>query len=274
MPRAVEKSGKTIDDAVQEALAELNASIDDVVIDVLDEGDSGILGIGRKPVRVLVTVDNLTLNGEPADPHALPDSEQASTIDEESVRESLDNAFGSALPNTDEVAVEADAVYFGDDADSADRETEDLALKGMDFLETIFDHMDIRADFSYTQDKDHIKIDIEGEDVGAVIGQRGDTLNALQYLTSLVVNRESKEHIYLSVDIAGYRKRRERSLTDMAKRTARKVVEVGKEYVMEPMSASERRIIHTALQDYPGIKTESEGTPPKRSVVIIPLDKK
>lgn len=281
MPRSVEKSGKTIDEAVEDALAELGVSIDDVVIDVLEEGESGILGIGRKPARVLVTYDESALQPLSAgtddssdegqydfSPEAL---EKASTEDPGMLN---DADFHEGLELDDEED-ESELVYFGDDeASEQDPEVEDLALKAIDYLEQIFGYLDIDASFSYSQEDGQLRIDVEGDDVGAAIGHRGDTLNALQYLTSLVVNRVSSEHVYLSVDIAGYRKRRERSLTDMAKRTAKRVIEVGKDFVMEPMTAAERRIIHTALQEYPGVRTESEGIEPRRSVVIIPDKRK
>lgn len=290
MPKSVEKTGKTIDDAVRDALAELGVGIDEVVIDVLDEGDSGILGIGRKPARVLVTYDDLTLDVLPNDANLDTVDNKQYDYSEESLElagkndpgmlndaEFQEDLEGDLLAEASEdelSASEPEPVYFGDDeASAAGGETEDLALKALDYLEQIFSYMDIEADFSYTQEEDRILIDIEGEDVGAVIGHRGETLNALQYLTSLVVNRESDKHLYLTVDISGYRKRREKALTDMAKRTANTVIEVGKDFVMEPMTAAERRIIHTALQDYPGVKTESEGVEPRRSVVIIPLNR-
>ncbi len=291
MAKSVEKTGKTIDDAVRDALEELGVGIDEVVIDVLDEGDSGILGIGRKPARVLVTYDDLTLD-------VLPDDANLDTVDntqydysEESLERAVENDPGmlndaefqedlesDAILDTVEDSLTADdqePVYFGDDdADLADATTEDLALKALDYLEQIFAYMDIEAEFSYTHEDDRIMVDIEGDDVGAVIGHRGETLNALQYLTSLVVNRESDKHLYLTLDISGYRKRREKALTDMAKRTANRVIEVGKDFVMEPMPAAERRIVHTALQDYPGVRTESEGVEPRRSVVIIPTKRR
>lgn len=287
MSKSVEKTGKTIDDAVQDALSELGVGIDEVVIDVLDEGDSGILGIGRKPARVLVTYDDLTLDVLPDDANLDTDDNTQYDYSEESLERAGENDPGMLndagfqedleseliAESTEDglLPTDQEPVYFGDDeASAADGTTEDMALKALDYLEQIFAYMDIEAEFSYTREDDRILVDIEGEDVGAVIGHRGDTLNALQYLTSLVVNRESDKHLYLTVDISGYRKRRDKALTDMAKRTANRVIEVGKDFVMEPMTAAERRIIHTALQDYPGVRTESEGVEPRRSVVIIP----
>ncbi len=256
MPKSVERTGKTIDEAVQEALVELGVSIDDVVIDVLDEGDSGILGIGRKPARVLVSYDG-------------PDLDVLPVATDETAVEAVD----AEVP-VEEAASESEVVYFGDDeAELAGHDGEEEANRAVNYLEDIFSYMDIDADFSFELEDDRILIDVDGEDVGAAIGRRGDTLNAMQYLTSLVVNRGSDKHRYVTVDIAGYRKRREKSLTEMAERTAKRVIEVGKDFVMEPMTAAERRIIHTALQDYPGIRTESEGVEPRRSVVIIPLNR-
>ena len=258
MSKSVEVSGRSVDDAVQAALEQLDASIDDVVVEVLDEGDSGILGIGRRPARVQVTLDA----GDEApvlDSDALPYVED-DVYDEDEVDE----------PAEDE-ADELDADYYGDQvSEELSADDDELGAKAVRFIQTILEAMDVEADVYSEHSGENLTVEIEGDDVGAVIGRRGDTLNAIQYLTSLMINRKTDEHIYLTVDVGGYRARRKQALIDLAERTANRVVEVGKEYVMEPLPAAERRIVHTALQEWPGIRTESEGAEPHRSVIIIP----
>ncbi len=248
MSRSVEVTARSVDEAVELALEELDASIDDVVIEVLEEAEGGILGIGRRPARVRVSIDDYEAVAESDLPEDL-----YSYDDEEDDDDDWDYEDGPA----------GSGDGAGDD---------ELARLAGDFVRTVIRAMDVDGEVTSRRDGEHLRVEVNGDDVGAVIGRRGDTLNALQYLTSLMVNRACEEHIYVTVDVAGYRARRERSLIDLAERTAGRVLEVGKEYVMEPMTAAERRIIHTALQDWPGIRTESEGEEPHRSVIIIPTD--
>lgn len=117
---------------------------------------------------------------------------------------------------------------------------------------------------------DHLRIEIEGPDMGPVIGRRGDTLDAIQYLTSLVLNRGTEEHIRLTIDTENYRGKRAESLERLARKMAGKVARYHKPMTLEPMNPYERRIIHSALQDYRGVTTHSTGTEPNRRVVISP----
>lgn len=117
---------------------------------------------------------------------------------------------------------------------------------------------------------DHLRIEIEGPDMGPVIGRRGDTLDAIQYLTSLVLNRGTDDHIRLTIDTENYRIKRAESLERLARKMAGKVVRYHKPMTLEPMNPYERRIIHAALQDYRGVTTHSTGTEPGRRVVISP----
>ncbi|NJP41686.1 protein jag [Oscillospiraceae bacterium HV4-5-C5C] len=284
MAKSVETTGKTVDEAVNNGLEELGCSLDQVTIEVLDEGESGILKFNRRPARVRLILEN----AEDLAPGAtVPDSEQydfsqpgLAAMEAEDPGMLTDTEFTDGL----ETLVEAESqepvaakttepVYYGDASDYLDDQTDEYAEEAVAFVREILQFMDIDAQVTFTRDDDHINVDIEGGDIGAVIGRRGDTLNALQYLLGLTLNRKSEKHLYITLDAAGYRRRREDSLTDLARRCAAKVVKVRKDFVMEPMTSAERRIIHTALQDYPGVSTESEGEEPNRCVVIIPTDK-
>jgi len=228
MAISIEKTGKTIHDAIQAALDELHVSEENAVIEVLDEGDSGgILGIGKKNAKVRVSVD-------------------------------------------DEEAAETDPIYYGDDESfEGDPETSEEAA-ALDFVSKVLAGIGVRGNISSHHDDETIFVNVSGRDVGAVIGRRGETLDSIQYLTSLVVNRQSDKRYRVVLDIGGYRKRREETLVALARRTAEKVVKVQKSYEMEPMSATERRIIHYTLQDFPGVTTYSEGESPDRCVIIAP----
>lgn len=137
-----------------------------------------------------------------------------------------------------------------------------------EFLKRVCSSMDVVAEFEPTQRGEHWIINISGDELGILIGRRGDTLEALQYLTNLAVSKQLAEKVRIIVDVEGYRQRREETLVRLAKRLSDKVKRTGSKVVLEPMNPHERRIIHTALQDDHRISTFSEGEEPNRRVVI------
>lgn len=281
MSKSVEKSGKTVDAAVFSALEELQTTIDEVIVEVLDEGDSGILGFGRRPARVLVTLDE---PDERLVRDARPDEKDEVQYDygtDARSRRDRDDPGMLSRENPETISdpqtgYEKDAAYYGDEGDylNLEADTEELRESIRSYLQTVLDALHIEADIQMDVHADTLYVDIDGDDVGALIGRRGDTLHALQYLLSLSMNRQHDSERRIVLDVSSYRKRREKTLEDLALRTARKVLKVGKEYVMEDMPASERRIIHATLQDYDGVKTVSEGEEPHRYVVLVPLKKR
>jgi len=229
MAITIEKSAKTVQQAINEALDELGLSVDDVIIEVLDEGEGGgLLGLGRRPAKVRVTTE--------------------------------DDA--ATEPETTE--------YYGDDEDYAgDPETPEEA-ETTSYVASILSGIGIHGKISSYREEDTLHIEVTGQDCGAAIGRHGETLEAIQYLASLVANKISESRIRVVVDSGGYRRRREDTLISMAERAADKVVRTGTQYNFDPMSPAERRIIHSALQNIPGVTTYSEGEEPERHVVIAP----
>ena len=137
-----------------------------------------------------------------------------------------------------------------------------------DFISKVCKTMGVNANMQVSKDGEHWHIDITGPELGILIGRRGDTLDALQYLTNLAVAKKLSERVRLIVDVEGYRLRREETLVRLAKRLSEKVMKTGIRIVLEPMNPHERRIIHTSLQDDASISTFSEGNDPNRRVVI------
>lgn len=231
MSLMVEKTGKTVQQAINDALSELQAAPEDVLIEVLDEGESGgLLGLGRRPARVRVSV----VAEEP-------------------------------LPEADT----AELVYYGDDEYAGDPETPEEA-ETTNYVAAILSGIGIHGKISSYREDNTLHIDVTGSDCGAAIGHHGETLDAIQYLASLVANKHASEHVRVALDISGYRQRRESMLTTMAERAAEKVSRTGRAFRMEPMNPAERRIIHACLQNYPGVTTHSEGEEPERHVIISP----
>lgn len=143
------------------------------------------------------------------------------------------------------------------------------AVEAKRFVDGLLQHMGIEGEAFLSEGEDgQILIDVRGEDMGAVIGRRGDTLDAIQYLTSLTVNRGKEEHIRVAIDTEGYRAKREESLQRLARKMAGKVLKYRKNMTLEPMNPYERRIIHATLQEYQGVTTYSTGTEPNRRVVV------
>lgn len=230
----VEKTAKTVQIAINEALEELGATADDAIIEVLDEGDSGgLLGIGRRPARVRVSLETET-------PEAIIESE-----------------------------VET---YYGDDTYSGDPETPEEA-EATAYVAAVLSGVGIHGKISSYREENTLHIDVSGDDCGAAIGRHGETLEAIQYLASLVANKVSQDRVRVILDIGGYRRRREIALISIAEKAAEKVVCNGRNFVLEPMNPAERRVIHSALQTYPGVTTFSEGEEPDRHVIIAPSTK-
>ena len=143
-----------------------------------------------------------------------------------------------------------------------------LALEAEDFLNTLFEKMNVPATAVAKEDDESIKIEITGDSTGILIGRRGETLDSLQYLTSLVVNKSSEEYKRIFLDTENYREKREQTLVSLANRIAGKVDRNGRRVVLEPMNPYERRILHATLHDHPTVTTASEGEEPYRRVVV------
>ena len=143
--------------------------------------------------------------------------------------------------------------------------------KTIEFLNELLLKMGISAQVSGSSDEETISIEISGDDLGALIGRRGQTLDALQYITGLAVNRQSKDEWHrIIVDVEGYRARRTETLRNLAQRLGAKAVSTGRRVALDPMNAAERRIIHQELQSFEGVETHSEGREPYRRVIIVP----
>ncbi len=203
MLKSIVKEAKSIDEAIRLACDELGIDREDAEIEIINEGNKGLLGfIGNKNAVVKVTkkagVDTLVVN----------------------------------------------------------------------FLKPIFDKMEIEANIEIQQEEGQMTVRLTGDDIGIVIGRRGETLDALQYLLSLVVNRNHEGYTRVILDVADYRQKREETLVRLANRVADKVMRSRRNLTLEPMNPYERRIIHSTLQDHKYVDTQSIGEEPNRKVVI------
>lgn len=247
----VEKWGNTEEEAIELALVDLKLSREDVIIEVLEESNKGFLGIGKKLAKVRVSKKN--------------DSkikEAAKEIKEEIKAEVKTDA------KVKEISKEKKEKVVSKELNVQEIGTE-VETPALDFLKDMIDKMGIDVEVSARENQDgEIHIDINGKDSACVIGKRGQTLDAIQYLTRVVVNRDEENYTKIVVDAGEYRAKREATLAKLAKRLADKVIRTGKPVKLEPMSPYERKIIHSALQNHKKVTTRSEGKEPYRRVVI------
>lgn len=229
------KEAKTLDEAVDLALKELNTTIDKVAVEILEEGSNGFLGFGKTLFKVAVTLnEDVEMPGFDCD------------------------------ENEEEV-------YYGDDADFSGKDEAELDLVAERFMQSVLANFSgsFRVSAKHIAENDY-SLEVNGNNCAVLIGRGGETLEAFNYLTNIVVNRKSQRKKYVHLDIADYKKRQNNILAQNARKMAHRVVKVGKTFEMKPMSSSERRVIHEALQDFEGVVTYSEGDGRNRRVIIAP----
>lgn len=229
----VEFTGKTVDDAITEACKNFTITSDRLEYEVVEKGTSGIFGFAAKPAIIKARV---------FDPNA-PKEE----VKEEKKEEAKENTESSVTV------------------------TEPVTADPKEFLEKVFNAMNMKVSIDVETNEDEINIELSGDDMGVLIGKRGQTLDSLQYLTSIVVNKGRKEYIRVKIDTENYRLRRKETLENLAKNLAYKAKRTKNPVSLEPMNPYERRIIHSALQNDKYVTTHSEGEEPYRKVIITPV---
>ncbi|MFO7943197.1 MAG: RNA-binding cell elongation regulator Jag/EloR [Anaerolineales bacterium] len=229
----LEVIAQSVDEAIQKGLNELGLSREAVEVEVLDEGSQGVLGIGSRQARVRISLNTPERQLEKSKAKEQP-------LDEES----------------NEAAVLALA-----------KQVVNELLEKMNISANVSGELGEKSDnLPYRP----IKIDITGKDLSMLIGKRGKTLNALQYVTRLIMGKELERGIPLTIDVERYRKRRENQVRQLAQRIAQQVAQTQQRQALEPMPPNERRFAHLELRDHPDVYTESTGEDPNRKVVVYP----
>ena len=257
MLQYIETTGKNEEEAISAALRKLGLDRDEVSVEVLERAKSGFLGIGGSPAKVKVTYE---VPDAPAPKAAEPKAEpvKAEAPKAQPVKEEAPAAPVSQPKTEPEAQAAESAAPAGDRAEAINA-----------FLTGLMAQMEVSAAPRIAMGEDgSYKVTLEGENLGALIGRRGETLDAIQQLTSYAVNRGQSKRVRIHVDAEGYRAKREESLERLARKVAGKVVKYRRNVTLEPMNAYERHVIHTALQDYPDVTTYSTGTEPNRRTVV------
>lgn len=271
----MEFTGKNVQEALQNGLNELGLSIDEVDYEIVSEGGGGIFGIGAKKAVVKI----------------MPIDDELSVSDKENVRQ--DKSFTEVIKDTAENIAEK-IEDFTDKVEEKIDEVEDkiedvieekieskFSKKDSDiedstkhiefltsFLDGLFERMDVKCSYVITQNDDILTVNISSNESGKLIGHRGETLDAIQYITRLAIHKQDLPYRGVVVQTENYREKREQTLRSLANRLAAKVERTGRRVTLEPMKPYERRIIHEELQNHDKVKTDSLGEEPNRYVVI------
>ena len=251
MQKFIEMTGKTEDAAIAAALDKLGLSREEVSVEVLELAKPGFLGIGGTLAKVKVTYEG---------PDEAPEEE--APVMEEKAPVTAPKAPADAPEAPEEEAAPYARTFAVDPRD-------DRAARIVDFLTGLLDRLEVKADLKVSVDNEgNYLVELVGENLGAVIGRRGETLDAIQQLTGYAVNKGQQKRVRVRIDAEGYRAKREESLERMALRVADKVVRCRRNMTLEPMNAYERHVVHTALQGRPDISTYSVGVEPNRRTVV------
>ena len=264
MEKTIITSGKSIDLAIESALTQLGLDRDSVSVQVLQQAKAGFLGFGAQPAMVQVTYE--APDPVPAAPEkpksALGSASRSKPKAAAPVKKpEAPKAEKPKAPKAPKAPAQP-REYTPAEAGSVEEKIET-------FLKGLLEHMDSKAvPHCWKADGNTYKVDLVGDDLGYLIGRRGDTLDAIQHLANYTINREVDGHIRINVDAEEYRQKREDSLRRYARKKAQQVLKARRRTTLEPMNAYERHVIHAALQEMENITTHSTGTEPNRRVVI------
>lgn len=260
-----EKWGTDVETAVKLALDELKLTIDEVDVTVLEEPSRGFFGIGSK--LALVRVEKKKPVEQPKEKPVLKEAApEVRKPDSEEIRKPKAEAKKAPKPAKSEKKAKPER------KSSVEKEAGELFPVenhvALEFLHEVTEQMGLEIEISARANDENVFIDIQGRDSGTIIGKRGQTLDAIQYLTSLVVNKGEENYIRVVVDAENYRAKREKTLEKLANRLADKVVKTKRSVRLEPMNPYERKVIHATLQHNSRVTTRSEGQDPYRRVII------
>lgn len=288
---SLEVIAPSVEEAVAKGLADLGLTEEAVDVEVLDPGSRGLFGLGSRQARVRLTIKASTSSdAAPPKPKPVPIELAQSDTPEAPALQRAPNSANPAAEVFEET--QESETYVEEDQEPEEGELfeegqaegeamsvqDDITLHVaretvIELLEKMKVHAEVTAHFGEADDAHSrvpIKVDISGNDLSILIGPRAETLNALQYISALIVGKELGRSVPLVVDVEGYRARREQQIRQLARRMADQAIKTGRRQVLEPMPANERRLVHIELRSDPSVSTQSVGEEPRRKVTIIP----
>ena len=262
----------SIEEAVARGLADLNLPEESVEVEVLDSGSKGLFGLGFRQARVRLTIKDsagVAIKG--------PDEEIGSFIEPVKTGAPVEIEAVKYSGESLTPAAEQPAKTITAPTSEKSQPDEELLLVAKEIVQELLMKMRVRARVTARfgePDEPHeripLHVDVHGDDLSILIGPKAETLNALQYISGLIVSKEVGHSVPLVVDVEGYRARRTNQIRQLARRMAEQAIRTGRRQVLEPMPASERRLVHIELRENPDVTTESVGEEPRRKVTIIP----
>ncbi len=253
-------TGKTIEEAKLNGATELNVSVDDVTIEVLEAPKTGFLGLGAKPAKLLVKY---------IDPEEEKRKEEKKKTE---VKKKEKRVEKTPAPKKEEVPAAEMSAEVKKEIEEKEEEpfvpNEETIPFLEGFLKGFFEKMNFDVSFTFKRDGKFVIVELSGEETGVLIGKHGDTLDAIQHIVQLALNKAVKGSEKIRIDTEGYREKREKTLVALAKSIASKVIKSKGKYELEPMKAYERKIIHATLQSYPMLTTYSVGVEPERRLIV------
>ncbi len=273
----IQVSAKTVEDAVLEAAMKLATTREHLEYEVLEKGSTGFLGFGAKPAVIkarALTDEEIEISEKKPEPVKEVKPEVKKEVKKEFKKEvkKAEPVKPAKVEKTEKVEKAEPVEAVAEPVKKAAAPGKEISAE--EFLKDVFKAMDMVVDIKVTENKEEKTMDIElsGEEMGVLIGKRGQTLDSLQYLVSLVVNKYSDEYVRVKIDTENYRERRKETLENLARNIAYKVKRTRKTVALEPMNPYERRVIHSALQNDRYVTTHSEGEEPYRRVVVTLKD--
>ncbi|WP_054958292.1 RNA-binding cell elongation regulator Jag/EloR [Paenibacillus dakarensis] len=251
-------TGKTVEDAVEQGLAHWGVSRDQVSVQILSQPSKGFLGLfGVKEAKVQLTLNSVSTGGEKLNQDFASVKQAAPTLE-------VQKASATLVSEKDETA----SLSVDKNEDAVKRKEVDPYREAVSFLIETGKAMGLNVSVDVEHGKEFTTLHVSGSGLGLMIGRRGQTLDALQYLVNIVANRYSDHYVRIILDAENFRERRKKTLEELADRLAARAVKTRKEVVLEPMPAAERKIIHFRLQNHAQVKTYSKGEEPNRRIVI------
>ena len=257
MRKFIETTGRSEEDAIAAALFQLGLDRDDVSVEVLQRPKNGFLGFGSNPAKVRVSYE---VEGEEETPVPMP---------REEVKEEPKAELVKPAPKAQQLQPGDEIIIAKEEPKAAPAPADDARAERIhQFLVGLMAHLEVDATPEISVTESGYQVVLQGQNLGAIIGRRGETLDAIQQLTNYSINHSQSKRVRIHIDAEGYRAKREEALERLAVKVAGKVVKYRKNVTLEAMNAYERHVIHSALQEYPGVTTYSTGTEPNRRTVV------
>ncbi len=269
---SLEVIAPSIEEAVAKGLAELGLSEDEVEVEILDQGTRGLFGLGSRQARIrLIVKEEPSAHGQRRETEAAAEAAPTATT----TQNAATPAPGSSPASASRAAAAPVEPAPAELSDEQEQILDVARATVLELLEKMRVEADVAAKFGVPDDERSqtpILVDVRGDDLSILIGRQAETLNALQYITGLIVGKQLGHSVTLVLDVQGFRKRREGQIRQLARRMADQAVKTGRRQVLEPMPASERRLVHLELRNNPQVTTESIGEEPHRKVTIVPKE--